>query len=209
MLKTEFLPFFSPAWNQFHPAFFKKANIRAPGTQTFLTSIPIWWVETALYADWEKTLLSVGIFLNPRYVRASHATEQNWCIDYQTNNSINISPMVDIMENLFFLVVATILLAVSFYFLISYLKGSIRWTHIDAFFRRATGSAYDWSPSDDGWFILLHKDDRQAGTGSGLWSTESVSTPRCLTVTVLYHWRWQFNHLKFKIIWKWSAGFCG
>lgn len=117
-----FLPFFSPAWNQFHPAFFKKANIRAPGTQTFLSSIPIWWVETALYADWAKTLLSVGIFLNPGYVRASHATEQNWCIAYQTNNSINIRSVVDIMENLFFLVVAAILLAVSVYFLISYLK---------------------------------------------------------------------------------------
>ncbi len=34
--------------------------------------------------------------------------------------------MVDIMEKLFFLVVAAILLAVSFYFLISYLKDSIR-----------------------------------------------------------------------------------
>ncbi len=31
-------------------------------------------------------------------------------------------PVVDIMENLFFLVVAAILLAVSVYFLISYLK---------------------------------------------------------------------------------------
>ncbi len=56
------------------------------------------------------------------FLRASHATEQNWCIAYQTNNSINISPVVDIMENLFFLVVAAILLAVSVYFLISYLK---------------------------------------------------------------------------------------
>ncbi|MBN0238461.1 small membrane protein, partial [Pseudomonas aeruginosa] len=63
-----------------------------------------------------------GIFLNPGYVRASHATAQNWCIAYQTNNSINIRPVVDIMENLFFLVVAAILLAVSVYFLISYLK---------------------------------------------------------------------------------------
>ncbi|EEW3254235.1 hypothetical protein C5F40_02515 [Escherichia coli] len=70
----------------------------------------------------KKTLLSVGIFLNPGYVRASHATAQNWCIDYQTNNSINIRPVVDIMENLFFLVIAVILLAVSVYFLISYLK---------------------------------------------------------------------------------------
>lgn len=35
---------------------------------------------------------------------------------------INIRPVVDIMENLFFLVVAAILLAVSVYFLISYLK---------------------------------------------------------------------------------------
>jgi hypothetical protein len=70
----------------------------------------------------EKTLLSVGIFLNPGYVRASHATEQNWCIAYQTNNSINIRSVVNIMENLFFLVVAAILLAVSVYFLISYLK---------------------------------------------------------------------------------------
>lgn len=69
-----------------------------------------------------KTLLSVGIFLNPWYVRASHATAQNWCIAYQINNSINIRPVVDIMENLFFLVVAAILLAVSVYFLISYLK---------------------------------------------------------------------------------------
>jgi hypothetical protein len=39
------------AGNQFHPAFFRKANIRAPGTQTFLASIPIWLAETALYAD--------------------------------------------------------------------------------------------------------------------------------------------------------------
>ncbi len=28
---------------------------------------------------------------------------KNWCIAYQTNNSINIRPVVDIMENLFFL----------------------------------------------------------------------------------------------------------
>ena len=41
---------------------------------------------------------------------------------YQTNNSINIRSVVDIMENLFFLVVAAILLAVSVFFLISYLK---------------------------------------------------------------------------------------
>lgn len=27
---------------------------------------------------------------------------------------------------------------------------SFRQTHIDAFFRRATGSAYEWAPSDDG-----------------------------------------------------------
>ncbi|HBX9957510.1 TPA: hypothetical protein MIO20_29355 [Klebsiella variicola] len=47
---------------------------------------------------------------------------KNWCIAYQTNNSINIRSVVDIMENLFFLVVAAILLAVSVYFLISYLK---------------------------------------------------------------------------------------
>ena len=84
-----FFAFFSHAWNQFHPAFFKKANIRAPGTQTFLSSIPIWFAKTALYADWEKTLLSVGIFLHPGYVRASHAIEQNLCIAYQTNNSTN------------------------------------------------------------------------------------------------------------------------
>ncbi|RRF80107.1 hypothetical protein EAN95_16955 [Klebsiella quasipneumoniae] len=47
---------------------------------------------------------------------------KNWRIAYQTNNSINIRSVVDIMENLFFLVVAAILLAVSVYFLISYLK---------------------------------------------------------------------------------------
>ncbi len=52
----------------------------------------------------------------------------NMMISYQElvrtfpNNSINIRPVVDIMENLFFLVVAAILLAVSVYFLISYLK---------------------------------------------------------------------------------------
>ena len=53
-----------------------------------------------------------------------HAMQQNknWCIAYQTNNSINIRYVVDIMENLFFLVVADILLPVSVNFLISYLK---------------------------------------------------------------------------------------
>ena len=56
------------------------------------------------------------------------ALRMNMMISYQElvrtfpNNSINIRSVVDIMENLFFLVVAAILLAVSVYFLISYLK---------------------------------------------------------------------------------------
>ena len=61
-------------------------------------------------------------FIQPGYVRASHATEQNWRIAYQPNDLINIRYVLDIMENLFFLVVAAILLAISVYFLISYLK---------------------------------------------------------------------------------------
>jgi Na+/melibiose symporter-like transporter len=51
------------------------------------------------------------------------AMQQNqnlmYCIKLIFNNKC---PVVDIMENLFFLVVAAILLAVSVYFLISYLK---------------------------------------------------------------------------------------
>lgn len=61
-------------------------------------------------------------FPKSRYVRESHATAQNWCIPYQTDNSINIRPVVYNMQNLFFLVVAAILLAVSGFSLITFLK---------------------------------------------------------------------------------------
>ncbi|PKS77830.1 hypothetical protein CYD61_28475, partial [Klebsiella pneumoniae] len=80
------------------------------------------WLMMSLWDALRMNMMISYQELVRTFLRVSHATAQNWCIAYQTNNSINIRPVVDIMENLFFLVVAAILLAVSVYFLISYLK---------------------------------------------------------------------------------------
>lgn len=69
----------------------------------------------------KKHNYGIGIFLERSYVITIKMVSISLLISTQSFISATFA-LVDLMENLFFLVTAAILLAVSVYFLISYLK---------------------------------------------------------------------------------------